>query len=274
MTKVVTCYQLKGKAKSEMLCRAFAQGVRAAGGEAFITDGADRLQPGAAVFYGVRPHQKPLLDAAIAEGRDYYYIDNAYFDATREKYFRITKNRLQHGGIGESDGVRFAALGLHTEAAWRARGEHVLLCPQSDEFLDLFCPQGRGWTDATLALLRQRTGRELRVRAWQSDKVAWYRTLPQDLTDCFALVTFSSASAITAMMHGVPAFVTGRDCISLPVANLDVDRIERPRTPTQEAFAGWLNVVADHQFTISEIMSGRAWRRLQSDVTASADRGL
>jgi hypothetical protein len=243
-----------------MLCRAFATGVRANGGTATLCDeSVDRLLPGAAVFYGVRPHQKRLLAQAQAEGRDWYYIDNAYFDATREKYFRVTRNRLQHHGVGESNGRRFAALNI-TLQPWRKRGAHVLVCPQSNEFLDLFCPEGAAWTALTVDRLRLVTDREIRVRQWRSDKVEWYRTLPEDLNNCWALVTFSSASAITAMLSGVPAFVTGEDCISRVVANTDLETIEHPHYWND--LRPWCNVVADNQFTVSEIMGGEAWQQL------------
>jgi hypothetical protein len=248
-----------------MLCRAFATGVRSNGGTAILCDDpVDRLLAGAAVFYGVRPHQKPLLDQAIAEGRDYYYIDNAYFDSTREVYFRITRNRLQHTGTGISNGERFNALKIQPKP-WRKAGKHILVCPQSDEFLNLFCPDGAQWTARTVERLTQLTKRPIRVRPWQQDKREWYRTLPDDLAESCALVTFSSASAITAMLEGVPAFVTAADCISRPVANTDLHLIIAPRYTAD--LKPWLNVVADNQFTISEIMTGYAWRFLQAKAT-------
>lgn len=257
----VVCYMVPGKPKSEMMCRAFASGVRANGGHAVLCDQSSTLLPGAAAFYGVRPHQKHLLDQCMEEGRDWYYIDNAYFDPTRQVYFRITRNRLQHVGEGESDGARFAALKLSYELGSQ-QGKHILLCPQSDEFMDLFCPQGKDWTRRTVDILREHTDREIRVRKWQADKREWYRTLPEDLEDCHALVTFSSASAITAMMHGVPAFVTAEDSICRPVANTDLTLIESPRMPSAVVLRAWMELVADQQFTVSEIQTGLAWRML------------
>lgn len=255
-----TCYAVRGKAKSEALCSVFASGVRACGGTAqVIIHRPHTLLPGAAVFYGVRPQQKWLLEQAKLQRRDWYYIDNAYFDSTREHYFRITKNRLQHNGMGDSDGRRFISLGIDIEP-WRKSGAHVLVCPQSDEFAELFFEDGAAWTDVTLEELKKRTQREVRVRPWQANKLEWYRTLPADLADCWALVTHSSASAITAMLNGVAAFVTGHDCISRPVANLSLAHIETPHySPNLRA---WCNVVADNQFSIKEIESGYAWHSL------------
>lgn len=258
----VTCYAVKGKTKSQALCHAFASGVRACGGVARVYDGEGaQLLPGAAAFYGVRPSQAPLLAQAKAEGRDWYYIDNAYFDATREKYFRITRNRLQHPGTGRSTGARFTALKIE-RAPWRKAGAHVLVCPQSDEFARLFFEDGADWTGKTVGALHRMTGRAIRVRPWQANKVEWYRSLPEDLQDCWALVTYSSASAITAMLAGVPAFVLGADCISRPVANTALFEIDTPQYA--DPLLPWLAVVADNQFSTAEIMTGVAWRHLQA----------
>lgn len=255
----VTCYVQAGKEKSERLCNAFASGVRANGGKARVSSDCDTLLPGAAVFYGVRPNQRGLLEQAKAQARDFWYIDNAYFDKTRETYFRITLNRLQHHGVGASDGSRFRAIGQDIEP-WRKSGSHVLVCPQSDEFMDTFCEDGSKWESLTVAKLKTITQREIRVRAWQSNKINWYKTLPEDLRDCWALVTYSSASAISAMLSGIPAFVTAHDCISRVIANTELEAIDHPHYVFN--LQPWANVVADHQFTVAEIASGFAWSSL------------
>ncbi len=268
MVADVTCYAQVSKGKSERLCEAFAAGVRAAGQIAQVHAGwTERLRSGAAVFYGVRPSQAHLLEQAKAEGRDWYYIDNAYFDRTRERYFRVTRNRLQHPGTGTSDGARFGVIGARIKP-WNKAGGHVLVCPQSDEFMDTFCEDGAGWAAKTVAQLRAITQREVRVRPWQSNKVEWYRTLPEDLRGCWALVTYSSASAITAMLEGIPAFVTAADCISRPVANLDLARIDDPEY--SDGRPAWCNVVADNQWSVDEISGGLAWLALR----AATDGGL
>ena len=263
----VTCYAQINKGKSLRLCQAFAAGVQSAGQSVHVHAGwVDHLLPGAAVFYGVRPDQRHLLDEAKQARRDWYYIDNAYFDVTRERYFRITRNRLQHTGLGVSDGKRFAAIGQQI-LPWRKAGQHVLVCPQSDEFMNTFCDDGFKWTARIVARLGAVTDRPIRVRPWQSNKVEWYRSLPDDLRDCWALVTYSSASAITAMCAGIPAFVTAQDCISRPVANTDLSKLDDPTYAAD--LLPWAGVVADHQFSTDEIASGYAWRALNA-----ADGGL
>lgn len=251
----VVGYPTPGKEKARVILNAFCAG---AGGKV-VTEIPEKLLPGPAAFYGVTPSTRHLFEQAKKEGRDWYYLDNAYFDSCRQVYFRATKNRLQHNGEGISNGRRFYSLRLAI-APWRKRGEHVLVCPQSDEFMRVAAGYPTCWWENYIGVLKNFTGREIRLRPWQRDKAEWYRTLPSDLDNCWAVVTFSSASAISAMLAGIPAFVTAEDCISAPVANLDIERIEVPEYSDHRQ--RWCEVVADNQWTLDEMRAGLAWKML------------
>lgn len=249
-------YPTPGKDKARVILDAFCAG---AGGEV-ARDIPARLPAGIPAFYGVTPATAHLWRQARAEGRDWFYIDNAYFDRVRGTYFRVTKNRLQHSGLGYSDGERFAGLGVAI-APWRADGRHVLICPQSEEFMRVCAGYAGHWLTDTLAELRI-YARDLRVRPWQRDKTKWYETLGEDLKGCWALVTYSSASAITAMLAGVPAICTAEDCISRAVTGGELSAILDPWQPA--ARAAWAAVVADNQWTLDEMRSGLTWAMLNA----------
>lgn len=248
---MIVGYPTPGKDKARLLLKAFCGG---AGGS--VAPDLSRLRPGAAAFYGVVPATKPLYEQARDDGRDVVYLDNAYFDQTREVYFRATLNRLQHDGEGESDGKRFDALRLDIKP-WRTTGSHIVICPQSDQFMRDVIEYPGNWLHDTLKALRQLTDRELRVRPWQGNKREWYRTLPDDLADCWALVTYSSASAVTAILSGVPAICTAEDTIARTMAGT-LAQIEAPPMPDNRR--EWASIVADNQWTIDEMRSGLAWR--------------
>ena len=72
------------------------------------------------MFYGIDTANEQVWRDAKASGQDWYYADNAFFDATRGTYFRVGKNRLQHSGNGTSTGERFHRLKLQV-MPWRAR---------------------------------------------------------------------------------------------------------------------------------------------------------
>jgi len=256
----VVGYPTPGKGKAKQLVGAFCEG---AGGK-LVEQIPEQLLPGAAVFYGVTAATVHLWRQAKAEGREWYYIDNAYFDVCRDKYFRVTRCRLQHDGRGTSDGKRFRRLGIPVQP-WRGAGEHLLVVPQSDEFMRVCAGYPGSWLEDVLHDLRVDTKRELRVRPWSRDKKAWYATLPADLDRCHLLVTYSSAAAISALLAGVPAIVDSRDSIAWPMSTQN-DGLETPRRP--EGREAWAAVVADRQWTIEEMRSGLAWEMLQETALA------
>lgn len=246
----MTAYPVAGKLKSVDLCRAFVQGC---GG--VIAHAPAQLLDGAAFFYGVDISNQHIFDQVLREGREFFYCDNAYFDKVRQKYFRITRNRLQHNGIGISDGARFRALGI-TMLAWRPRGGHVVVCPQSDHFMRNIAKNENGLNELVDRVAGTHKSCELRVRSWSPDKGALAATLEDDLRGALGLITYSSAAAITAVLNGIPvacdescaAWVMSSDIFD--VAAQPIEWVERHK---------WAYVLADNQWTLDEMRSGQCW---------------
>lgn len=254
-------YPIARKAKSMEICRAFVEGCCGA-----LAVNATHLFPGPAFFYGVDESNVNLWREAKARG-NYYYCDNSYFDPSRQSYFRITRDALQHSGRGESDGSRFAALGI-TIKPWRDGGKHVVVCPQSVAFMKLVVGQfDRDWfVDAIAVLNAHRPRIPIKVREWDRDKTALAATLGDDLKDALALVTWSSAAAITAILEGVPAVVLSDDCAAKPMSS-SLYRLDEPRRPAREIWAG---VLADNQWTLDEMRSGFTWNAMQGGMLNAA----
>lgn len=247
---MVTAYPVAGKKKSFDLCLAF---VRGCGGQI-----AGSLRPGPAAFYGVNHSNDAVWRAVLADGRDRFMIDNSHFDALRQRSFRITKNRMQHAGIGLSDGKRFKAIGVEIRP-WRKAGNHIVVCPQSDSFMALMGYQG-DWTASIVKRLAQHTDREIRVRQWSRNKTKHALSLQADLVDAHAVVVWSSAAAVTAAIAGIPIVVESEDCAAKPMSGT-VEQIENLPTPDRE---NWLGVLADNEWPIDEITNGTAWSHLTS----------
>lgn len=247
---IVTAYPVAGKKKSFEICLAF---VRGCDGQI----GTSHRPEGAAVFYGVDASNEAIWKAVRASGQDFYYVDNSCFDTARQSYFRVAKNRLQHTGVGTSDGKRFRALGIEIKP-WRTAGEHIVVCPQSTPFMRTVVDYQNGdWTANMLAKLRAETTREIRLRSWSPDKGKLAATLGQDLVSAHALVTWSSAAAVTAVLAGVPVLVESPDCAARPMSGQDIGSLP---TPDRETWAG---VLADNEWTLDEMRSGKAWSHLQ-----------
>lgn len=251
MNHSATCYPQPGKLKSRHILEAFAQG---AGGR--VSD-ADVLAPGAAAFYGVVGIE-PLWRAARARGA-YFYLDNAYFDATRGRHYRVGVNALQASGTETPDWLRFGklSLGIHP---WRKGGRHVLVIEQSEHFMRHVAEWPLAdWRLHVRRALGANTDRLIVVRHWSANKLVAMATLHDELRECWALVTHSSAAANEALVAGVPVFCTG-PCAALAMGSGDLTQIEQPRRP--DGRYDWAAALAGRQWTLDELRDGTAWRTI------------
>lgn len=251
----VTCYPVLGKQKSVDLCEAFAEGC---GGR--VVRGATKLLDGPAFFWGVDDTNRALWhEARDGKDRHYYYGDNSYIDSARGEYFRVTFDRLQHRGYGEAAWERFDRLGVPLLPWTDNRSGHIVLCPQSDFFMETIVGQAPGWTERMQNHLGQiAPDREVRLRAWNRDKAKLSRSLPEDLDGAYCLVTWSSAAAITALLHGVPSISAGQSAAK-PMEGSFETFFNLPKPDRRE----WAGVLANNQWTVAEIRSGACWETLR-----------
>lgn len=247
----VVAYPVANKRKATEICEAFAQGC----GGGVVRDGVFHTAD-AHFFYGVDASNEAAWRAVRKARAPYYYCDNAYFDQVRGQYFRVTRNGLQHNGVGRSNGKRFNDLGIEMRP-WRQRGDHVVVCPQSEHFMRTLAGVDFDWTRTTLSALARFTSRPVRLREWSRDKAALAATLDDDLRGAHALVTWSSAAAVMAVTAGVPVVTMG-PCAAAPMAGdlADIENLPQPER------MNWASVLADNQWTLEEMKSGRAWEGL------------
>ncbi len=262
----VTCYPSPGKKKGLDVCQSFAAGC----GGCVAPPGQDRLEPGPAFFYGWTAHSVPLMEQCRREGHDWYYADNAYYFG-RGAYFRVTRNALMHDGGGIAGQERLARFGIEIKP-WRAHGDHVLVTTQSD----LFYRQRLGiardaWTAGVVRALERTTKRDVRVchkpEAKASGNAPAAASFEASLKGAHALVTHSSATAVKALIEGVPVFCIGV-CMASIMGLDDLSRIESPVTPGGRE--QWLRNLAANQWTREEMRNGACWRDLMYQTIAAA----
>lgn len=233
---------------------AFARGCRGS-----ITDELD-LFPGPVALFG-SPSRWPVLRKAQAEGRDYFYADHGYHG--RRTFYRITKNGYQHDGRGTAPNDRFEFWHRPIQP-WRKSGGHVLVCPNSAVYFNLFGLDVQAWLNNVVDTIRQFTDREIRIR-WKVQSRATH--IREDLVNCWAVVVFSSAAALDALLAGVPVFVLAPFAAGARMGLSDVTQIESPLYPDdRESFFA---VLAYQQWTLMEIFRGVAWRSLQENPCAA-----
>lgn len=199
------------------------------------------------VFYGVKDSNKDAWYRARRTGADIFYIDNSYFDSVRGQQFRVTKGDLQVKNVKArwSDGKRFDNLGL-TIKPWREDPDgYWLVVEQSPVFMRLTA-MWPTWLDDTLHELTEVSRHPTLIRRWSRDKLKVQGSLVEDLEGAYRLVTHSSAAAVTALLEGVPVRVR-------PMSAVFGAGHERKHL---------MNVLADNQFSLSELKDGTAWAML------------
>ena len=269
---MVTVY-CTGHKWSVMVCEAFAQGAKARIVPPYpLMSGNDDV-----FMYGALRGLLPTYQAAKRKGRTILYADNGYFlpGKTEQSYFRITRNALQHDGVGPPPPgamQRAKRLGIQLKP-WRTSGSHIVVCPPGHLFAGTFGFSADAWLENTISTLKKHTDREIRVRrkmSWNDAKPADIlrggkpktsvpTPLSVDLKDAWALVTHSSNAAAEAVVAGMPVFCTDR-CGASAMGLSDLSAIESPRTDGDRE--SWLGVLAANQWMLSEMRSGQAWADL------------
>lgn len=256
---MLNCYPVAGKNKSIDICEAFAKG---AGRATVHYDG--KWRPGHSFFWGVNDSNQRAWDDAILNTQfNWYYGDNSYFDATRGTYFRVTKMRLQHSGMGESRGLRFPT-GVDIKPWREEEGRHIVVCPQSDDFMRRIICYSGNWLNDVRAQLALWTTKKIVVRAWNRNKTEAAATLHDDLVEAHACVVWSSAAGVESVLAGVPTVVMGQSparLFSVPLQSLALATIPHPAGNRVE----WASVLADNQWTVDEMRKGTAWRSLNKE---------
>ena len=86
----------------------------------------------------------------------------------------------------------------------------------------------------------------------------WNTDIKDDLKNAWCVVTNMSLSAVDGILNMTPAFTHQRHVASL-VTSRKIDKVEKPFKPGRKTVQEWLNMTANHQFTIKEIEDGLAY---------------
>lgn len=244
---MLTAYAQPDKPKSRRVLEAFAAGC----GGRMASTRDEELRPGPAAFYGVRTGWARLWRKTQEDARQCYYLDNAWFDSDRERCFRVARNCVQ-----QTEFPPPARPAGRVVAPWRAGGDHIVVCPQSAEFMQVLFGRHDDWAETTCAALRRFTARRLVIRR-KGDR----RSLQEDLRGAWACVVHTSCAAVEALLAGVPIFV-GAPCAALVMGSADLAQIESPRMPDgRERLIAQLEAA---QWTLDEMRSGKCWADLRA----------
>ena len=251
-----TTYFVPGELSSPKFAKAFAQGCQ---GEAV---GDLSLRAGTAAGFWTPPLW-PVLEQVLAENREYYYADHAFWH--RGKYFRVARNAYQHHvtewQLKAATPARFQLLHQDLAPEWQKSGATVVICPNSPAYMRRFGIDAHEWVLELVGRLGRLTDRPITIR-WK--KTAAIRPLYVDLHNAWMVVVFSSNAAIEALTAGVPVCVLAPWATSAPMGISCIEQVEKPYYPAHRLPFLW--ALAERQWTLSEIATGMAWRQFHADL--------
>jgi hypothetical protein len=277
---VPVSYAVQDERSSPRVAAAFAAGCGGqATGENVLVGGPERP----VALFG-SPARRDLLTQAQREGRTWYYADHAFY--RRSVYFRISRNRYQalvtpamvHAWMQErcerehvpvrhlGPTARFTQTHVDVAPEWRESGSAIVICPNGREYMSWFGVDAKQWTIDVVTQLSQLTDRPIVIR-WKSNSVS--RPLYLDLHDAYAVVVFSSNSAVEALRAGVPAITLAPWATTAPWASNSLTQINSLYLPPNRDRLAFLWYLAERQWTLDEIRLGMAWRWFEQQTEES-----
>ena len=232
-------------------------------------------------FWGLGGPNQKEIEKCITGNEEWWYVDVGYLTEpiTRyplpkihdidKTYFRIVKGDLhtRRFTAGRKIGDRLRKLEdkkIDVRFKGWHPGEHILICPSSPTItMRVNGMSQEDWVDAVKNELMKYTKREIRVRNKPRPENEWWGTdIKDDLKNCHCLVTNMSLAAIDAILNYVPVIADGGN-VAWPVSSRDPKFIEKPMKPGRKTIEEWLKFIAEHQFTLSEIEDGTAYKTLR-----------
>jgi hypothetical protein len=210
-------------------------------------------------------------DHVSQRGKDYYFIETGYLGnyrcennrTGRKVYHRIVKNAMQHSTIMDVPDDRLQQLIKFNPnlryGGWRKTGSKILLVLSTHKPFEYYGEDRDRWIEKTIKHLKKHSDREIVIRekAGRGERTndTIYDALDDDI---YALVTYNSIAAVEAVQYGIPAFALAPTAAA-PVCSNDLSRIEDPVMPDEDVIYKWLSSIAYSQFSLDEMLAGRAW---------------
>lgn len=232
----------------------------------------------------------PVLIRGISKGkiihwceennRDFYFVETGYLGnypsannrTGRKVFHRIVYNNMQHTKIWNVPGDRLKALVQFQPElqyrGWRKPGRNILLVLNTEKPFKFYGIDRQQWIDQTIATIKAHTDRPIIIREKggrqerTSDDNTIYDAFNQDI---HAVVCFNSIAAVEAVAAGIPAFALAPTAAD-PVVSKDLTQIENPYKPSTSLIAQWMRSLAYGQFSLDEIITGRAWELVQENL--------
>ena len=197
-------------------------------------------------------------------------------------YYRVGFDHVHGGGrfsVGTPSSDRAKALELQL-APWRISGGPVVIAGQLPGDFSLDGVDVTEWTLDVASYLERTSDRPVVIRPHPGDvRTDWRQiagalnvevsqeALAADLARAGTWVSFTSGSAVDAVLAGVPSICLARANLSWDVSAHSLRALDLPWTGDRTA---WLARITYSQWSRTEIRDGACWRHLSQLVEAAA----
>jgi len=198
-------------------------------------------------IWGFSGNQRNLYSKTL---NHFWFIDHGYFkrqpfQGSYEGYFRVTLNSWYGNNKTGFSSDKFESYNIPL-SKWKNDGYKVVIVPPDN--LSYTIIDESEWLDETLETVKNNTDRPIEIST-RNNKVNWNDKI-------WCIVTCISNVQVDAIIRGVPAITTR-------FTNLgSLENIENP--PQEEESRQLLFDLANYQWTLNEMKSGKCWNELNS----------
>ena len=168
---------------------------------------------------------------------------------------------------------------------WRNEGDHILVLMQNPGDASLRGADIFEWVENTVIELRKHTDRPIRIRPHPlpnkqqkleqlKQKLTFcefvenklpdnLRPLHQDFQNCWCVVSYSSGSAVDAVLAGIPNIACDSGNMAWPISSTKLNMIEQPYTGDT---ALWEQQISHCQFSVEELRNGTCWNHVRQTI--------
>jgi len=225
----------------------------------FIPDANPTYLGGNSIVWGLIRGADEIMKITKSRGYKYFQIDNAYF--ARNHYYRVTCNALQlnflpQKVINDRYKTIINHLGKSIKPWKKKRNGPIVICPSSNFLFQYYGTTLDDWVSSITSELRKLTSRPIKIRYKQ---IMPKDDIDSEISDAWCVVTHVSASALDALMLGIPVITTG-DCAATPLAT-PLAGIESPNLA--EGRHELFSLLANAQFTKDEMLNNSVLNKVE-----------
>jgi hypothetical protein len=223
---------------------------------------------------------KKYIDYAVETGQDYIFLENGYFgnyknlanQKSKKQWHRICVNEMQQEAVLNVPDDRWQQLVNADKrlqwSGWKKSGSKILLVVPSSKPCQYYNQNVQQWKNSVIDQIKQHTDREIVIREKASrvdrtQKKTIYEALDEDV---FCMVTYQSIAAVESIAYGIPVFALAPSAAK-QLSLGDLSKIETPYYPDEELVHKWCCSLAYGQFSLEEMLNGRAWHMVQENLT-------